>query len=201
MKLLGVTQRIVVVPGTGEKRDCLAHDWRAFFSALSVRWIALPNHACTAVDLARAMNLGGVIFTGGDDIGVYRERDESEFALLEWCRETNTPALGVCRGLQIIHHWLGGRLTEVSSDIHVAKRHAVDLQSGGKKEVNSYHKFAPDFTDLASDFPLRVTAVCSADGSIEAAAGNGIRGIMWHPEREPAPTAADAAMFKECFAL
>ncbi len=201
MKVLGVTQRVTVAPGTGEKRDCLAQDWRTFFSALGVRWIALPNHTGTAVDLAGVMCLDGIVLSGGDDIGVFPERDAAEFALLEWCRQTETPALGVCRGFQVMHHWLGGRLQEVSPDTHVAKRHIVTLQSGDKRDVNSYHTFAPDFTGLKHDFPLQVTANCAVDGSVEAAAGKGMLGIMWHPEREAVPNATDVAVFKEHFAL
>lgn len=201
MKILGVTQRVASAPGTGEKRDCLAHDWRAFFSALGVRWLALPNHANVAVDLAGATHLDGIVFTGGDDIGVYPERDAAEFALLAWCRKTGRPALGVCRGLQIMHHWFGGRLKAVSPDIHVAKRHGVAMRSGTGREVNSYHRFSPDFAGLKSDFPLRVVGTCAADGSVEAAAGEGMMGVMWHPEREAVPDTADVALFTECFAL
>jgi putative glutamine amidotransferase len=195
--LLGVTQRMAIAPGSGERRDCLAQDWRPFLAAVGVGWVVLPNHADTAARLAGDLDLAGVVLTGGDDIGVFPERDLAEEALVGWCRERSRPVLGVCRGLQFLWHLAGGRLAPVPAEIHVAKRHHVD-GALGSREVNSYHNFSPD---AAAGEAMRVLAHCRTDGTVEAAEGDGVLGIMWHPEREAEADGRDVALFRKCFAL
>ena len=187
MSFIGLTQRVSVVPGTGEKRDCLAQDWRRFCAALGLVWAALPNHPDDAVGLASRLSLSALVLTGGDDLGLFPERDASEFALLDWARSRQLPVLGVCRGFQVVHSWLGGELRSCDSSVHRARRHTVRFTDGSRRAVNSYHCFAPQ--ELKK--PLRVLARCEADGVVEAASGGGMLGLLWHPEREAVPHAAD----------
>lgn len=196
---IGLSQRVFVTPDTGEKRDCLARDWVAFLDAVALHWIALPNQPVLAVELSREFDLCGIVLTGGDDIGVFPERDATEAALIGWCLEESRPLLGVCRGLQFIHHYFGGELIRVSSEIHVARRHAIFLEDGGMREVNSYHNFSPDFSGLPSAYPMTEWAR-SDDGAVEAVRSDrGILGLMWHPEREREPAAFDIDLFRHHF--
>lgn len=198
-RLLGLTQRMTTAYEGREKRDCLAHDWHPFMAAVGRRWIALPNDPEAAPTLAEALDLGGVILTGGDDIGVFPERDRTEAALVDWCRARSRPILGVCRGLQFLCSHFGGSLAGVDAGVHVAKRHGIEYGDGRVREVNSFHNFSPVFPDADASFPLRVAAKCQADGAIEAAAGEGIRGVMWHPEREESPHPEDVELFRRHF--
>ncbi|MGE5325820.1 MAG: gamma-glutamyl-gamma-aminobutyrate hydrolase family protein [Deltaproteobacteria bacterium] len=73
---------------------------------------------------ARADNLDGVLFTGGEDVApaLYdetrryatvksdRSRDDFELALLAAAQEERIPILGICRGMQMINVKFGGSL-------------------------------------------------------------------------------------------
>ncbi len=193
MKLLALTQRGVAVPPHGEKRDSLARDWYPFLKALDCQWLVLPNEPEAALGLARRFDLGGLILTGGEDLGQYPERDETEALLLAWCRQNSRPVLGVCRGFQFMHLWLGGALEPVDPARHRARRHVVEFQNGERREVNSYHNFAP----AGQAGPLGPLARCLEDGVLEAAAAPGLLGLSWHPEREVRPMAADVDLIKK----
>lgn len=200
-RLLGVTQRMSIAPGSGEKRDCLAQDWAPFLSSAGARWIALPNHAPTAAALVRELDVAGLLLTGGDDIGVFPERDFTERSLIEDFLRRGLPILGVCRGLQVLHWHFGGGLRPLSGDLHVGKRHTVDFVNGEARVVNSYHNNALDHTGLSGEYPLRPIALCRDDGTVEAAGAERVLGIMWHPEREAEPAAGDIEMFQRHFNL
>jgi len=193
MKLLALTQRGVAVPPHGEKRDSLARDWYPFLKALDCLWLVLPNEPEAALGLARRLDVGGLILTGGEDLGQYPERDETEALILDWSRRNSRPVLGVCRGFQFMHHWLGGALEPVDPARHRARRHLVEFKNGERREVNSYHNFAP----AGQAGPLGPLARCPEDGVLEAAAAPGLLGLSWHPEREARPLAADVDLIKK----
>ena len=194
MKRIGISQRICRDEKSGEKRDCLAYDWYAFLSELGVNWVPLPNCRQPALRLCSEFELHGIILTGGDDIGLQPERDETEYALLEWTRERRLPAIGVCRGFQVMHLWLGGALQEAPAARHRARRHIIRFTDGTEREVNSFHNFTPQKT--ASPPGLDEFAICTADGLLEAACSSNMLGIMWHPERESVPVLADIQLFR-----
>jgi putative glutamine amidotransferase len=173
----------------------LALDWYPFLKKLESPWLALPNDPEAALDMARRFDIGGLILTGGEDLGQHPERDETEATLLAWCRQHSRPVLGVCRGFQFIHHWLGGALEQVEPARHRARRHMVEFNSGARREVNSFHNFAP----LGQAGPLAALARCPDDGVLEAAASPGLLGLSWHPEREGRPVAEDVDLIKKFF--
>jgi putative glutamine amidotransferase len=195
MSIIGVSQRIAVVPEIHEKRDCLAHDWGRFLSAAGIAWLPLPNRPHEIIDLVDRVKINGILLTGGDDIGVFPERDETENNLLEWAIRKNFPIIGVCRGLQVIQRYFGGELVELSSGDHVAKRHLVKTKTHGKREVNSFHRLG--IADAAPG--LEVVATSVVDGSVEAVTADNINGIMWHPERENEPDPMDIDLFRYKF--
>jgi putative glutamine amidotransferase len=194
--LIGLTQRVTLNNETSEKRDSLAQDWGRLMAGLDILWVALPNRPAEAPALAGRLNLTGLLLTGGDDWGVFPERDETELSLLDWAQGTGRRIVGVCRGFQVIQIWRGGRLTPVDQARHVRARHEVRFIDGRSAMRNSYHAWgileaAPGFAPLA---------VCPEDGSIEAAAGDEILGLMWHPERENEPSPDDAMLLRRYLA-
>jgi putative glutamine amidotransferase len=182
---------MVIDPAHGEARDALAHDWHRFLQVLGYVWLPLPNHPETALDLAAELDLAGLILTGGDDIGVFPERDETEAALLGWAKTRSRPVIGVCRGFQYLHHWLGGRLVPVDPAVHRARRHEIVFEDGSCRVVNSFHNLAPELPAA----PLEPLAWNMADHALEAASAPGLLGLMWHPEREPEPLPEDLRLF------
>lgn len=171
----------------------------------------------------------GFLFTGGQDVTpeLYGmkdatgtiipspERDRLETLLLEKVLQADKAVLGICRGLQFINAFLGGRLwqdlpSQHPSDIvhHQGKPYGVpthkvmldgDLKTLlGKDilEVNTLHHQA--VKDLADGLmPMAV----APDGLIEAARMTSKRfvwAVQWHPEYM-FKTDADSLAIFSCF--
>lgn len=143
-------------------------------------------------------------FYGGDWDPVQKPdppRDVFEAALIRGALERGMPVLGVCRGMQVMNHHLGGTLARVHG--HVAKRHALRVAAGapllaGHAEVNSYHGWGIEAAGVAADL---VALAWSEDGSVEACRHRRLPwiGIMWHPEREAPASEADARLIHDAF--
>jgi len=209
MKRIGLTQRVVVVPEHGERRDSLDQRWTGLMDGLGCQVIPLPNAIEDVATYSRDLGIEGFILTGGDDVYEYSqpgtgapERDRIEHQIIDFCATGKVPLLGVCRGLQALVNHFGGSLSPI--DGHVQTRHSVELDPewmavpDGRIEVNSFHNMAIKTDDL----PGQLTAVAwSEDGTIEAVVHSEYRinGIMWHPEREVMPSALDVALINKLF--
>lgn len=198
LTLVAITQRVVVDPATGERRDALDQRWTGFLALAGLTPLVMPNDEAAALALVEALDPAGVILTGGGDLGVLGgdapERDTTEAALVDWASERDRPVLGVCRGMQHLLHLGGVALQRVTA--HVGTRH--DLMVWGRAiQVNSYHDWAALRVN-GHDWDVLARA---ADGAIEAVRHRGHRwsGIMWHPEREAPAAAHDIALFRDHF--
>lgn len=159
--------------------------------------------------------LDGLLLTGGGDLDpqLYGEaphprlglvsppRDEAELALVRWALAHRLPALGICRGAQVMVVALAGALyQDLPSQVPQAVPHQgqgepgriphpVRLAAGslvakalGQEElvVNSSHHQAP--SRLGEGM---VPTAWSPDGLVEAVEVNGhpfLLGVQWHPE-------------------
>jgi putative glutamine amidotransferase len=189
----------------------------------------------TASREARAAALeamDGLLLTGGADLdpSLYGEpaagskppepgRDALEREAWEAARHRDLPVLGVCRGLQALIVFSGGRL-EQHVEGHTGPpypgpggRHAVRLRAGSRVAAllspdpgagltaNSYHHQAarPEMVPAG----LRVAATAEAPGGdvVEAVEGDGegrfLAAVQWHPERlDTADPAAAGSLFE-----
>ncbi|MFC7286922.1 gamma-glutamyl-gamma-aminobutyrate hydrolase family protein [Herminiimonas glaciei] len=185
---IAISQRVDLYPDRNERRDALDQAWgdalENWFGA-NVTMHPIANRPANAAATLDSINPDLLILSGGNDIGTAPERDATERALLEHAATAKIPVLGICRGLQMFQHFLGGSLIRV--DGHVACAHAVhaiadDVGLPVELLVNSYHTSAIGQGSLAA--PLK-GLYQHADGTIEAAQHTVLPwlGIMWHPER------------------
>ena len=202
-RIFAVSMRMSVAPETGELRNAIADDWTTCLARVApdAIWLPLPNVGKKIAGWLAALKPHGIILSGGDDWGVFPARDETELALCRFALDNGVPLLGVCRGMQVLNHALGGKLPSRRDRGHVAARHDVTLhQASGQSvtEVNSYHSGLLFEEDLASG--LTVTAR-AADGSVEAfrVKNSPMYGIMWHPERERETRPHDREIFALLF--
>jgi len=197
LKLIGITQRVVIDPKHGERRNALDQRWPAFLAVAGLAAIPLPNQPDLAVQLAEASGIRGLVLTGGNDLAQYGgdapERDATETALIAWSRGRASPVLGVCRGMQVIQQDFGVALERASG--HVTPSHPAVVE-GAPRNVNSYHNFFA----RASVPELQVWGT-AWDGSVEAVrhAREPILAVMWHPERVAPFDERDIAMFRRFF--
>ncbi|MGH9368521.1 MAG: gamma-glutamyl-gamma-aminobutyrate hydrolase family protein [Thermoanaerobaculia bacterium] len=176
----------------------------------------------------------GIVIGGGCDVDPARygeppradarldldpERDETDFALFDRARRSQTPTLAICRGLQVVNVALGGTLiqdlpSQLPETLHhepdEGKRkdkkrldHPVRIEPGTRLSgiaaaaelpVNSRHHQA--IARLAPD--LTVSAV-APDGVIEAVEGGEpwLLAVQWHPENLAGGDAPSRRIFEE----
>ena len=182
MKKIVYTQRVEVIEGYGERRDCADQKIAKFIYAcgfLPIPIVNIPDIVLTFVDDVMP---DGILFSGGNDLAAYGgdapERDETERILLECAVQKHIPLFGICRGMQMIADYYGMKLEKINA--HIGCLHQI----GGlisRDAVNSYHGWG--IKEIAS--PL-VAVSKSMDGIVEALKHDRhrIAAIMWHPERE-----------------
>lgn len=183
---IGISLRVVSATNYLEKRDALSHDWTNFLEEIGVIPIFIPNNFSNIQLFLDELNLDGLILSGGDNIGEYPERDDTENFLLKYAINKKIPVLGICRGMQLINKFYGGSVIETSNKKHVKINHQINLSEPIKENfisVNSYHNNILTSDSLGNN--LKSFATCDLDNTIEGIVheSNKIIGIMWHPER------------------
>jgi putative glutamine amidotransferase len=129
-------------------------------------------------------------------------RDALERRLLEYAATRSRPAIGVCRGLQLINLHFGGSLHgQLPADAHVNRLHSVRLEGmlaeavgRAEVEVNSFHRWGVQPGDLGRGLQPLARA---ADGVIEALQHEQLPllAVQWHPERPGSSAVADGFVF------
>jgi putative glutamine amidotransferase len=194
MKIVMVSQRILVADGRGETWDCLDQALSTFLTKVGLISIALPN-ALPRPDQTTWMNTvepSGLILSGGGDVYEDPDRNRTEDQALDYARDRRIPVLGICRGMQKLGVLGGASLIKVTD--HVNTRH--ELIGDSKGEVNSFHAFS------LADCPTNYTVECQAtDGVIESIRHTDLPwlGLMWHPEREAPYRQSDINLLQELF--
>lgn len=213
MKKIAISQRVEEIKSYHESRDCLDQNWTVLLGKLGMLVIPIPNTLDNPVVWLRTLQVDGVILSGGNDLSLLpganntsEARDRTEMLLLEYLATTEIPVLGVCRGMQIIHHYCGGQLIPIQN--HSAREHSIRLigdsnklkESGYKiiEQVNSYHNWGIELSSLPYELiPLAEDQV----GHVEAFKYKSRQwwGIMWHPERKNLTEVKDKAFLKRIF--
>lgn len=194
---IAITQRVERVASYGESRDCLDQRWAALLEHLGIDPIPVPNGLTRPDAWLRRQAVSGLILSGGNDLchlpgasNASPERDRTETSLLAVASASQLPVLAVCRGMQMLNHFLGGQLMPLSG--HAGGLHPVsplteDRRFDRYNEANSFHSWGIARDGLATSLRPMVQA---GDGSIEAFIHETLPwiGLMWHPER-PSPCA------------
>ena len=221
--IIAVSMRVVSHTTYPEMRDALSHDWVRILNGLGVIPVPVPNTLVNPSAYLQAIKAGGLILTGGEDIGPLPGesgdqdppalRDRTERSLFESAVSAGLPVFGVCRGMQMINLRFGGSLSRQLSrecppeETHTVTRHEVDIveptlrRLAGMERVvtNSYHAQGVTLSRLAPS--LRPFAL-TRGGVVE-----GLRhpdlpiwGVQWHPERENPAAALDRVLLNEWLA-
>ena len=213
--IIGITTRVQKIT-YGEKyelRDGLAHDWCNLFESINVTPILIPNGLTHTLDYVKKLGVERLILSGGEDLGKLEQknleteptiRDKVELNLLSWALSDNIPVLGVCRGMQIINIFFGGKITRkleemVPDENHSGKAHKIrfinNYLSGKEFTVNSYHNQGIVQEDLAAQLEM---IAHTKGGVVEALRHRekSLIGIQWHPERNKCISEVDQHIIK-----
>ena len=218
--VIAITQRLTFVESYEEERESLDTQWHDFADQLGCVQLVPISYKSDPCKFLEQFNVDCVILSGGNDLYqahpraakdvgevLSNKRDLFERNLIEQARLRGIRILGVCRGLQVLALYYGGKVTRISC--HVGRSHALSRyqDSTGNKEastfakkccsyifeedgtlkgsrVNSYHNYAPMISSsLHKD--IEVLAVATDANAIEAFvhAPDRVAAIMWHPER------------------
>lgn len=185
--LIGITLR-----KDESKKKELYVKYRYFFNN-NILFIPLYNNS----NIEHTFSIcDGFIITGGMDYDPYlynqsksiktcissKDDDELDFKIINYCRNTQTPLLGICRGMQGINIFFKGSLHQDINN-HLGTTHTIT--SKNKKDsyiVNSFHHQA--INKLGHNLDI---LFISEDGIIEMLRHKTlpILGVQWHPEMEP----------------
>lgn len=220
--LVAITQRVMPVPSRSERRDALDQAWLPFAEACGFEAVVVPNRHPDPAAFLRRLGVSAIVLSGGGNISaslgtrsgkppsvpstdadLAPERDVTETALLRASVEDGLPVIGVCRGMQVLNVFHGGRLVPLAG--HAGTRHGLAMVGGTylgqrfdfDREVNSFHDYGISPEGLAPG----LRALATADGYPEAFVHEEFPhlGIMWHPERNSPFSRGDVALFREFF--
>ena len=190
-KRFGISLRVELIEKYNEKRDTLSQEWTNFLQKHAIIPILIPNTLDDVKSYISDLGIDGLILSGGDNIGEFPERDKTEKQILDYAIDKRFPVLGVCRGMQIINEYFGGKMLTNDTDSHVGKPHQIHIMDQkfskllgyDNTQVNSFHNNI--ITKKSIGEKLQVFAMSEHDNTIEGYYHSDlpIIGVMWHPER------------------
>lgn len=202
-KFVAVSQRVRYEPGYKEFRDELDHRYIEWILASGNIPVPVPNSLLLAQSAPQSIvsswlesfNIEAILLSGGNDIGEFEARDQTENQLLTWAEKQSCPVLGICRGMQYMAVRDGAELVKVEG--HAGTRHPINITKQGQigsRVVNSYHNFAVQSCPKSFE-PIAT----SEQGHVEAIYHKTLpwQAWMWHPEREPEFDTGDLKQFQE----
>jgi putative glutamine amidotransferase len=197
MNLVGITQRVDIIPAYNERRDALDQRWYKFLAQCDITPVILPNCVDTARRILANVTTSGMILSGGNSSvqhgGNAPERDLLETFLINYCIAESLPLIGVCRGMQVLQVHFGHHLRKI--DGHVCA--SLPITTVDKTRiVNSYHTLGaytcpPPFEAYAHSDDKVVKAIKHAELPLQ--------GIMWHPERYREFAPEDIQLFRDTY--
>lgn len=138
-------------------------------------------HYDISIDKIKEKNPKGIIFTGGP-ASVYSEDSPK-------CNneifELGIPILGICYGMQLMTHVLGGKVSKADTREYGTTKVNIDNTSSLFKNFDSENNFLMSHTDFVSEVPNGFKNIGFTDHCPNAAMENlekNLFGIQFHPE-------------------
>lgn len=210
-----ITQRESVTP-YGGRMDSLEQEYVEFFEKLGVCLIPVSGFTCDVESFVNSVQWELLILTGGGllepeayeyAVQGYEQvhRDKVENKLLTLAMKKNVPILGICRGMQKINAFFGGKI-QTSQPFRelrpIRKNHIVELtESGESFSVNHYHGDGIFWNTLGGG--LSPMAIDREAENIEAVKHkqHKLLAVQWHPERGDISSEADSWFRKQFLEL
>lgn len=151
---------------------------------------------CVNIGAIELLQPAMILLTGGGDIPAeyyissvesdpQPRRDQIEKSLIRFAVHNDIPLLGICRGMQMINGYLGGKIERNIDNVHpIAVDHRIKTVLGDEEfDINSFHRDVILENLLSKE--LRVVMRHKEYPHIEAFTSDKHRilGLQWHPER------------------
>ena len=164
-----------------------------------IDWIISKGFEPVMIDLRYKKIDAPLMLCGGADIGKNPERDRRELIWIKMALDAQQPIIGVCRGMQILNHYFGGKVEDLKDRIveyHQSDEFSDDEDHSEREsqfhyiknlddvmfEVNSRHH---QWCSIIAD-NFKVTHMSFDGGWIpEAIEDEALKiiAVQWHPER------------------
>lgn len=196
MKYVLLSQR-EQVDQYGEKIDILEAAYITYFTELGYFPITVSNFCKDITPFFNIAGLSAIVLTGGGSVPTayydkeygyagQENRDRVEMLLIKKALDRHIPVLGICRGMQFINGYMGGKVSQLMFPPGERKNgtdHPV-ICAGETLLVNNYHNDGIYKKNLSK--VLIPIAEDSEYDVVEAfrSCDNMILGIQWHPERK-----------------
>ena len=162
-------------------------------------WVTGLGFTPIWLDLRRKVK-GPLLLCGGADIGKDLERDQREYIWIKQALEAGHQIIGVCRGMQILNQYFGGKVVDLNEAIvedhksanfaentdHSDKPsqfHIVEDIDGNLMKVNSRHH--QHCIDIPTNFKVTHISYPYLTHITEGFKDEDqkIWAVQWHPER------------------
>ena len=170
--------------------DFIDHYWINFFDSKKYNYQIVPNSLKNLeFVLKNEKKINLIIIPGGNDLfknnKLTKIRLKIEKILIKHSLKKKIPLLGVCRGMQVINHFFGGKINKISN--HMKTNTKIILKSNFFKKktmkVKCFHNYGIIKKNLPNEFKIIATDLNNNIEMIESKSKK-IIGVMWHPERE-----------------
>ncbi len=213
---VGITVQKLQHPDYAEEGHYLNVRWQKFADAIGVTLIPIATTKL-AKQMIDKRYIKAIILSGGGSLSkefpkrnlnntvinnIDLNREEIEKTLIEFSLESNMPIIGVCRGMQALGMFFGGKLSKVND--HVNTRHTLSyycpiLESNINRTVNSYHNYSIKMHSIPDCFQANIDCMNAVEQMTHD--NNKMLGIMWHPERETKFSDLDIKLFRKFLGL
>ncbi|MCH7642101.1 MAG: glutamine-hydrolyzing GMP synthase [Chloroflexi bacterium] len=180
---------------TSEPETVLIMDFGAQYTHLIARRVREANVFCEIVphsanrSVLEGKNVIGVILSGGPN-SVY---EEGAPVAPGWVFEAGVPILGICYGMQVLAHQLGGKVVAgLQQEYGYAVIHRNERETDLLDGLDEDSPVWMSHGDRIETLPPGFHSLAFSDNSPIAAIGNdtGIYGIQFHPEVAHTPQGA-----------
>lgn len=170
--------------------DFVDHYWIRYFEKYNFFFQSVPNSISNLKKIFQTYRkIDLIILPGGNNLNgkdkLSKIRMTIEKKILSFGIKNNIPVIGVCRGMQVINKYFGGKIKKIND--HMNTNHEVFFEKEffkkKKLKVNSFHNFC-----IPEKFMARKFIIFAKDKmqNIEMFKHTEMKiyGVMWHPERE-----------------